>query len=113
MAKPGFGAEIGSFAVFGECGVCVVGVVVCKPLNTGLGYATMLWWMATAFLGVKNRRVHSRFCCYTSPAPAQSRYDVEMDARGYLFMGLYVIPDLIWNLDMRLQKDLSCSKRGL
>ena len=25
-----------------------------------------------------------------------------MDARGYLFMGLYVIPDLIWNLDAGL-----------
>jgi hypothetical protein len=36
-----------------------------------------------------------------------------MDARGYLFMGLYVIPDLIWNLDMRMQKDHSYSKRGL
>ena len=36
-----------------------------------------------------------------------------MDARGYLFMGVYVIPDLIWNLDMRMQKDLSYSKRGL
>ena len=36
-----------------------------------------------------------------------------MDAHSYLYMGLYVIPDLIWNLDMRMQKDLSYSKRGL
>ena len=35
-----------------------------------------------------------------------------MDTSGYLFIDAHVIPDLIWNLDMRMQKDLSYSKRG-
>ena len=63
---------------------------------------------------VVGKPVRSRWLSLSHlPAPPQDRHDVVMDASGYLFIDVYVIPDLIWNLDMRMQKDLSYSKRGL